>query len=262
MKKAYLAPAFALILGGFAALLRREMLATAFDPFTGLMNRGETSVMLLCVLTGVMVLFATVFARCVKGGYAPADTFRKGYKNNCVVVMAVSALAGLAVTAGGVLGWLGDEYRGVTETVLYCLEAVSGICIVALSVNAYTGRENIFVGISNIAPCLYFVARLALCYRDHAAVPAVLRYCFTLMALAAACVSFYYAAGYHYGRAKVFGTVASHLLGVYFCCMLLGEETTLPGMLVAAGTLIYLFFTAAAALRNLKRVKNDSISVK
>lgn len=262
MKKPYLAPVLALVIGAFAAALRWNMLATAFEPDTGLMKNGEVSVMLLCAITGAVLLGAAVFALCLGKRYAPADTFQRGYKNNSVTVMGLSVLAGLAVAAGGVLGFLGDMERSVTDTVLYALAAASGLCIVVLSVTAYTGKENSFAGIANITPSLYFVCRLALCYRDNAAEPAVLSYCFFLMTLAAASVSFYYAAGFYYGRAKVFGTAVSHLLGVYFCCMALGEGMGLTETLIAAGTLVYLFFSSASAMRNFKRVKIDDVPVK
>ncbi len=226
MRRYWTAPAAALLLGALGGFIRWKELNTSFEEATGLPKSGDVFTTAIISLTAVVAIVAVVFAILVSRRRTAPEIYRKAFYIGNYGSFALSALLGIAgCTLGVVFAFSGDcmGISGYVAWVFYALMIISGLSVVSTVLHSYTQKEGSAIYLTSVLPSIFFCYWMVLLYRENAGNPTLLEYCFSCYGFAAAALSFYYMAGYIYGRGKVGPTICFGLISIYLLIM------TVPG---------------------------------
>ncbi len=253
MRKLSLLPFGALLLGAAGAVLRRLQLTTAFDPYSGLPKSDSgLSALLLALVIAALALFAAAAVFVSLKLDAPGS-FRKSFYTGSYAAFALRAVLGLAVSVIAIVCVISGAdlmaLTGVSRWVFALLLFLSGVGMTSMAYYSYTQRrEKPFLKLFSVIPPLFYCYFMVALYRLNAGNPVLLDFCYGCMAFAAAALSFYYAAGYAYGRKNMAGTVFTSLASVFLMTLTLADSYTLPLKLVIAAGAVYLADSTARFL--------------
>lgn len=246
-------PLISIIAGIVGIVLRKKELATVFDSSTGLAERGATVTILLGVLSAFIVIVSLAYAVVgCRNGKAPGAYERAMSPGNAVELMMLF-LGGLAMIVGGVVYYFAarTEYAaGLYSLVFAVLAAASGVCQVILASAAYRKKRVEGMGIASVVTPLFLCLWLVATYRSYGTEPALLTYCGMCVAIIAATLSFYFNAGFAFGRKRLRSSVFFGLTAIYMCTVALADFTTLPTRLVLFGMILTMSINTASLVEN------------
>lgn len=238
-----------LAVSGFG--LHRLSIRTGFEAGTGLAIPGTPATVGLIVLAVLVCAAAVLGAFGALRGHTACGSYRGAFFGRSPVWILLRLVAALMLLPAGGAALLramlnigGQRLWYAAEAVLALLAAL-GLGAAALKSGSHTqakGWERAAVS----APPLYFCLRLVLCYKENAADPVLLHYCWPLLAMAAVSLALYYAAGYAFGAVKTKRTFAGFFIALFFCGVWLGSaagaEVFLPlSALITLGVLEFRF---------------------
>lgn len=255
MRKSWAAPAAALFLGAAGAYLRSIELDTAFEEGSGLLKEFGPVSIALTALSVFALLAAAVYGAAAAKGLQTGPDYGRAFSCASPLSFALSALCGAAAAAGGVLFFLAPSEPAMSSPVLFIFTlfaVLSGLSVIALAAAGRARRDSGLTCAASAVPELFFCFWMAIEYRKYASTPTLLFYCYRCVALAAAALSFYYAAGCAFGRAKPRMTVVSHLWAIYFLTLTLADTHAKALELVLAAALAATVLNAARFLRGLR----------
>lgn len=233
MRKNMIVIPTALAAGIVGMILRFVEVNTIFDASNGLAERYAPISIALVILS---VLFAA-FALCSVCGFKKQDV-KIDCKNafpmtnrlafSAVIVIGVIIVLGSVASAGvDILALRADlayasysveRNKILIEIILKAVFLLLGVGAGASIIKLTTCKEkNGKTGALAVIPVLFLCFWLVLTYKDNNTNPVLVEYCYKCFAVAAATVSFYYAAGYEYGKVTPRRTIVFHYLGAYFC---------------------------------------------
>ena len=253
MRNSWVAPVLALAAGTGGAVLRKVELATAFEEGSGLPVADAPATVGLAVLSVAIVTAAAVFAAlAVKKDKTPG-TYHKAFYNHSFLSFMFSAFFGAVVSAASAVFFLrpsGIGISGVPFIIFSIFAVLAGLSIIMLAMNGFTQKKSPGTVLFAVIPPVFFCFWLAVMYRDYAACPTIIEYCYRCLAIAFCALAFYYAAGYAFGRAKPKMTVTMHLVAIFFICVTLADNWPLVQQLLLAATLGFLFQNSVRFLRS------------
>jgi hypothetical protein len=254
MRNSWAAPALALCFGAGGALVRGMELSTGFDFFTGLAERGDVITKALIALCVAVAVCAVVFAIIVSKKYQAPDKFYRAFDMKNVALLAVLLIAGAVVIVGSVAA-VTKPFEGVEGTALWVFAIfgmLSGISMIVMALSAFTRREGAGLLLCSVIPAIFYCYWMVVLYRNNAGNPVLLDYCFGCFAFASAALSFYYIAGFVFGKIKIAPTVLFTLLGIFFLMVNLADLGSLPLILVTIGTVVFLTISCGLLLENME----------
>ncbi|MGM9521843.1 MAG: hypothetical protein ACI3VB_05120 [Oscillospiraceae bacterium] len=261
MRKSWIAPAAALIFGAAGLVLRRRELAGAFEPDTGLAVKGAGETVAMAALTAAVIAGIVIFTLLAVRGRTAPEMFRKAFYTGSFASFAVSFVMGLAVIAGAVIFVLNREdflIGGAAMWIFAVFALGTGISLLVMDLCEFTQKESPTLFLVSVIPSLFFCYWLVLLYRENAGNPTLLEYCYGCFAFAAASVSFYYAAGFAYGRRKTRATVAFNLLAIYLMMVTLADAHNSGLKLVIGGSVGFLALNTARLLGGLEKKPEEA----
>lgn len=228
-----------LALGGY--FLRQAQLRTAYDA-SGMIRPGASLGFFTWYTIAVVVLLALFAWTIAKRQDYSYITSRSPLTALCL------CLGGFALIAGSVMQYFSPEKS--TDALLALLSLFTGLCWVAMALGGLQGKR--------LHPLLYFPpviaygARLALDFRSLSSDPVILDYCYDLLALIFTMCALLELGAFAFDRGRRRRTVFFTLGGVFFCAASLAEAG-LAEAARTAGTMLYLFASAAVLLRPAKK---------
>jgi hypothetical protein len=235
-------------IGGF--FLRRWELTAAFEPDTGLAVLWTAPTVALIALS--VVLAAAFFLLC-RGDKYPLTAYRDAFAapgNWAYLVVGAGASALLLVS--GLWGLKEQLTGGAPKVLSLLLDALclaSFVCLLWIIPGNFRARQRQY-SLALLLPAYTCCVWLVNAYQQRAADPVVLDYVYQLLAIICALLGLYFAAGFSFGRGRVWLCGGFTLLGVYFGIVTLADEHTLSDRLLLLGLVLYQMASAAALLRN------------
>ena len=245
-KNAFIFPIAALVLGLAGGLLRQRELDTVFDPVTGLAERGAPVTVMLIALSVVVIILCAAAAFIVRKKYAAHRDYALALGPMSIPSLSVLTLAGLLWLAASVKIFFDARAAGAVSTVdlVFCgFSALSAISVIVLAFLARKSSKGPGLLFFSVIPSLFLCLWLVLLYKQNAANPVRLDFCYQCLAIAAAVLSFYFSAGCFFGKAAAAKTIFSYMITVFFGTLTLFDSFPLEmkGIFVAilAITIVY-----------------------
>ena len=235
----YLMALFALLAGGIGGFLRRQELATVFDPISGLAQQGAgiTALLALFSVFVLLLLFALSFS--VPKHFA--SSFKEVFGNVFAAIL-LTLLAGAFLVVTG-LDVLVLHYHGNLDPfslVRLGAALLAGAALMCMAIFGTGGRN---VALFSVFPVFWLCAWLVIGHIDRATDPVLLGYVYALFAKASLLLALYYIAGYAFSQGNPARLLFSSALGLYFTGVMAGEPFDLlrngPLFLLAAMVLLY-----------------------
>jgi hypothetical protein len=267
-KSAVVVPILALVTGLVGFFFRKMEVSTVFDPVTGLAKRGASVTTLMIGIAVLAAVIAVVSAVLTVRRYASEPEYTRAFAPRGMAYLGVSFLASAAWLVGSIWYFAGQmAARAVPEGVVpmpgagafsiidllfTVLAALSAISVIILARRAYKGSAGSEMLVFSVIPSIFFCFWLVVLYKNNAANPILLSYCYQTLAIAAAALSTYFSAGYVFGKAPTGKTIVSFFLAIFFCMVVLADNIGLPLKLLFGATAVIVLINTVVFLRNLK----------
>jgi hypothetical protein len=240
---------------GAGMFFRIRQLRAGFEPDSGLPVRGAPTTTLLLIYTAVFIACALVLALYVRRRLDLPDTYaraRAPFGNPALIISAALGLALLAAAvffAANVSTASGVSMTRAAQSLLCALTAL------ALPALELTGRKTRPAGaaalVFSLVPELFCTLWLVEMYRQNQTNPVLLTFVFQTLAVVCAAMSFYYTAGWVFGKPSPARTVFFHTLAVFFCAVSLADALPTHEKFVLAAFLVFLFLSFLRFTQNL-----------
>lgn len=258
-KSAVVLPLLALIAGAAGYLLRFIEVNSEFETATGFAVRnGQTGLILIALSVAVAVLAAA-------GGFIfssrrKADSeYGRAFSPKSFVYIGLSMFLGFVWLAADVLYFVnlrGNNALTAIDLIFILLAALFAFSVIFLARGAYKGQGGAEMLLFSVIPSIFFSFWLIVLYKNNAANPVLLSYCYQALAIAAAALSYYFSAGFVFGKAVTGRMLFSFLLTIYFCGVVIADNIGLPIKIFFAVTLAIQLINTVVFIRNLRpRVK-------
>ena len=210
-------------------LLRVLQLKYAFDE-QGLMVGGNGSVTVLAVLSAIVVLVVALFCRELESRPIYIEAFSDGI------------LELLLTMTGAIFLLLGSAIQIARKDMVEgALGVVAALCMAGVGTGRFRDRPAPLT--MHIYPFLYLVCKLIIDFKRWSIDPAILDYCFSLLAMICAMCATYHINGFCFDKGRRRITVFWCLCGVFFCGVTLADGGV-DNWLVNGGLGIWLFVNA------------------
>lgn len=248
-------PLLALVAGAAGFFARLIELATAFDKFTGLAQRGDATTYALIAISGALLLVVLFFSIYAARKYKTMPGFDNAFGTDTLIYPVIFVIIGIAWLVSTVIGFFGLEPVEVFKQVdLYflILSALAAISVALFAVDIYEDPLRRMKVVLSIVPALFMCFWLIMIYRQNAANPVLLSYAYHCLAIIASALGFYFTSGFVYNKPAPGKAIFSYLAAVYFCFVTLADPHA-PGMKIVFIALIATNAVHASMLiRNLK----------
>lgn len=215
-KTIYIAPVMTVIAGTAGYFLRQLELGAAFEP-SGFAIPGAQETQNLMVLSLAFALVAVLIAAVLSKKLEFSNEYVSAFSISSLIVLFLNFILGAGIVASAVFYYLGINISYLSlEAIHLALAALSGISVMVASISAYKGKSYFALPFFSVIPSVFLCVWLIIVYKDNSANPVLISYAYQSLAIAAAALSFYYSAGFVYGRSKPFRTLLSSMLAVFF----------------------------------------------
>lgn len=251
-------PLFSIAAGIVGMLLRKKELATIFDSATGLAERGAAVTTLLGLLSAVVVLISILYAAvgCRNGrAEEPYEVIMAPRSPLGLLLLFISSV--LIVIGGGWYFFAARaEGAGGIYTIAFAVLAIAaGVCQIVLAAASYSKKRAEGMSIAASVTPLYLCLWLVATYRNYGTEPSLLRFCGMCIALIAATLSFYYTAGFAFGKFKLKRTVAVSLAAIYMCTVALADFAQLHTRFILGGLVVIMSVNTMSLVINSHKPK-------
>ena len=254
-KSAVIIPLFALIAGIIGFVIRQMEVSTGFEATTGFAKRGFAATTNLIIVSAVVILLAAAIGILAKVRMKADNDYKRTFAPKGFLYLAVSFVLGFAWLAADVLYLLDLYGKGavsVLDIIFVFLAAASALSVIFLARGAYKGRGGGEMLLFSVIPSVFFCFWLIVLYKNNASNPVILRFSYECLAIAAAALSYYFSAGFVFGKSVTGRTLFSFLVTIYFCLVVLADSVGIPIKIIFGLTAVNAFVNTVVYLRNLR----------
>lgn len=265
-KSAVVIPLAALLAGAIGFIIRQMEVNTGFDSATGFAKRDFQVTNILIGLSVLVIVLAAVFALLASRKYKAENDYTKAFAPKGFVYIALSFILGIGWLAADVLYFIEKRAAALSDAmalpapgvnvidyIFVFLAAVTAVSLLLMARSAYRGHGGSELIAFSVAPSIFFCFWLIILYKDNAANPVLLSYCYQCLAIAAATLSAYFSAGFVFKKSVTGKTLFSFLLTIFFCAVVLADHVILPIKLFFGVTMLFQLMNTVVFIRNLKR---------
>ena len=257
MRRKNLISLAALLLGAVGAALRLAELRTGFEPGTGLPVPGAAARTALIALTAVTAAGALFIAIKLSGEYREPAGYIRTFRVRVPLFALLQVLLGLVTAVSGLwcLGLATPPMglEGLPKWLFAGLMVLTGASMAATAALAFLKRENGLLPLTSVIPAVFFCYWMVCLYRENAGNPVLQDYCYSALAMAASSVSFYFDAGYAYGRRNLRASVFMDLSAIFLLSVAAADPAPAPLRLALAAAALYKTSVSFRLLSVLKR---------
>lgn len=254
-KSAVVISVFALIAGIIGYLLRSQEVNTVFESVTGLAERNALVTVILISLSALVIVLAVVFAVSISSRYKAENAYTQAFKSNSFIYFAVSFLIGMIWLAAAVIYFFSQRTSGVLtviDVVFVFLALLSAVSVIVLAHGTFIRRSGNEMMLFSVIPSLFFCFWLVILYKDNAANPVLLSFGYQSLAIAACALSYYFSAGFAFGKAVTGRAVFTYIVTIFFCIVVLADPISLPVKLIFVITVVNMLMSTLLFINNLK----------
>ena len=255
-KSAVAIPVLALVAGAFGFIIRQMEVNTAFESATGFAKRNAMSTTILIALSGLVIILAVLFALLTVTKFKAENDYSKVFAPKGFLYIGAAFVLALCWLAADVYNFFDKRAAiSIIDIIWIFLAAVTAFSLLFLARGAYKGRGGTEMLLFSVIPSIFFCYWLIILYKDNAANPILLSYCYQCLAIAAAALSFYFSAGFVYKKSVTGRSLVSFLVTIYFCAVVLADNISLPLKMIFAITLVLQFMNTVVFIRNLRPIE-------
>ena len=243
------------VAAAFGAFFRWIQNQAAFEADTGLVIYGSIwskIVVLLCLAAATGILGLVVGLR--KKDFYPTTTCATVFRGTTPLPPYIYNTLAVVMIVGGVVLYVVAKYEqyGAILRLLSIFAVLSGLSFRYLVSAPYKKHEDALQCLCCAVTVLMYSYWLIVCYKLHAATPSAWTYGFEVLAIGANAISFYYVAGYAFGRVRPYRSLFFSMLGAFLSLVTLpdGHYLGMQLMFVAsAGMQMYFAWMITANMR-------------
>ena len=240
MKK-ILYPLLALALGAAGYLLRTRQLAEAIHPDTGLLILAHPATYALIGLTAGAALVLLILSLTVA---SEAQNWYAAFHADSPLPRLLSYIGALGFGATTLLVLYLLTLSGLPYSLLELpFQSFFGLLMIFACAAAFflTGRngDSGSTSLAPVIPGFTCCVWLVLTYHSNASTPSVMAFLWQLLAVIAACMSWYYTAGFAFQHPHPRRTVFFYLMTITLCITALADRTELYQQVLLASTALW-----------------------
>lgn len=240
MKK-ILYPLLALALGAAGYLLRTRQLAEAIHPDTGLLILAHPATYALIGLTAGAALVLLILSLTVA---SEAQNWYAAFHADSPLPRLLSYIGALGFGATTLLVLYLLTLSGLPYSLLELpFQSFFGLLMIFACAAAFflTGRngDSGSTSLAPVIPGFTCCVWLVLTYHSNASNPSVMAFLWQLLAVIAACMSWYYTAGFAFQHPHPRRTVFFYLMTITLCITALADRTELYQQVLLASTALW-----------------------
>ena len=251
-------PFFALISGAAGFYLRRMELMNVFDINTGLPARGAGITLGLIALSALVLLLMLVFCiRAVDKHVSPAG-FENAFGTDPLTYPFAFALIGCIWLGATVKRFFDLNGAGAllrSDLFFLVLSALAAISVAYFAIEMYQDPRRKMIYALSIIPSLFMCFWLILIYKQNAANPVLLSYCYQCLAVIASALGFYFTSGFVYGKPSPGKTIFFYLAAIYFGFVTLADAHSLTIRMIFAAIIAMNMTYSSMLIRNMRLKK-------
>ncbi|MCL2152549.1 MAG: hypothetical protein FWH57_06270 [Oscillospiraceae bacterium] len=248
-------PFFTFVAGAAGFYIRLMELVNAFDEETGLPRRGADITNALIAVSIVFLLFILIFSIRVAVKHKSENGFENAFGTYPVAIPIVFTLIGAIWIGATVMYYMNLNVTGpipATELVFLILSAFSAISVAFFAVEMFQDPQRKTKFTLSVVPSLFVCYWLIIIYRQNAANPVLLSYCYQCLAVIASALGFYYTSGFVYGKLAPGKAVFCYFSAVYFSFVTLADKHALSIKIIFAALIAVNTIHASRLIKNLR----------
>ncbi len=253
---AVIMPITALIAGAAGLFLRYTELNTVFDSVTGFAERGAKVSYYLMLLSVAAFVVSIIYALIVRFTTKASSEYERAFAPASMLYLVIHVILGLAMLFAAYLYWR-DATANFALTpfdiVFIVFAALTGISLIFMACGAYKGKSGTGICIFSVIPAIFFCIWLILIYKRHSSDPVLLNFCYQCLAAAFAALSFYYGAGFVFGRPKPAKTIVAFFMSIFFCTVVLLDNISKSELIIYVVVIVTQLVNSAEFIRNLEK---------
>lgn len=255
---AIIMPFFTLLAGAAGFYLRQTELWNVFDRYTGLPQRWSGITLGLIALCAAFLLIALLFSIGVGMKYRSPAGFENAYGTDPLTYPFAFCVIGIV--------WLGATVKqfvdlnaigSMPNSELYfsILSALAAISLAFFAVEMYQDPRRKIIFSLSVVPTLFMCFWLILVYKQNAANPVLLSYCYQCLAIIASTLGFYFTSGFVYNKPAPGKTVFFYFASIFFCFVTLADGHSLTTSLIFVALIAVNITYSSMLIRNLRLKK-------
>lgn len=237
-KKALTVNAYVVAAGAFGAFFRWLQNQTAFETDTGLLKPGVINYIVPLVIVAALYLFYRIVKGIKAQRLTPPDNVWHAFRAKHIAYPAVYYGTALITVVGGFVTLLTARdfigagfFRFVALLALVCGVSFPMIC--SASKKKYSpSMVSTIMTLPIIMCCVWLIGS----YKVNASTPTVWAFAVEIIALCILTISFYYAAGFAFGKAMPHRAMFFNMAGAFMCIMTLADTRLFGLQLVLVGS--------------------------
>lgn len=248
-------PFFALLAGAAGFCMRLTERWNVFDA-AGLPERGASITLVLIAFSAVFLLIALLFAIRAGVKYRSPSGFENAFGTDPLTYPFVFSLIGIV--------WLGATVKyffdlnsaggaSIGELCFVILSALSAISTAFFAIEMYQDPRRKMVFTLTVVPTLFLCFWLILMYKQNAANPVLLSYCYQCLAIIAAALGCYYTSGFVYRKPYHGKAIFAYMAAIYFCFVTIADKQPMTTRLIYAAIIAVNLIYLSMLIRNLRR---------
>ena len=210
--------------GGF--FLRLSERANVFDALTGLPGRNAATTVTLILITAAFMAGILIFAIIAASKHKALPGFENAFGTDPYIYPVIFIGIGVAWLIGTFLYFLGLNAHGeftLIDIIFMIFSALSAISVAFFAIEMYQdSRRNAPYALC-VVPTLFMCFWLIYVYRLNASNPILLSFIYQSFAIIASALSFYFTAGFLYGKPSPGKAIVAHYTAIYFCIVTLAD---------------------------------------
>lgn len=250
----WLAPTCAVLLGVAGGFLRVRQLENAFEEATGLAKTGAPESAAVLALSIVVAVTALGLAVWVSRRFKAQGSYCQAFRLPGTAALIAFWIFSAMTLTGSVMFALGKRSLPVTglgEWMFVAFAVATGVSMLVDALTAITKREGQLMLAASVVPAVFYCYWLVLLYRTNLSNPVLSDFCYGCLGFACAAMSFYYVAGFVFGRRKNGCTAFFLLTAIFFLCIELVDESSSAMRLMLIGTIGVFFILCGSFLQRL-----------
>ena len=248
-------PFLSLLAGAAGFYLRLVELMNVFDIRTGLPERGAAITIGLLALCAAFLIFALLFSIKVGVKYKSPGKFENAFGTDPLTYPFALSVIGV-IWLGATVKYFIDinSVRALltSELCFSVLSALAAISVAFFAIEMYQDPRRKMTFALSIIPTLFMCFWLILLYKQNAANPVLLSYCYECLAIIASALGFYFTSGFVYNKPAPGKAVFTYFAAIFFCFITLADNHSLTIRLIFAALIAVNITYSSMLIRNLR----------
>ena len=253
---AFFVPFFSALAGVGGFYLRLSERQNVFDVMTGLPDRNAATTVWLYMLSAAFIIFIIVFSIVAATKHKALPGFESAFGTDPFAYPVIFVLIAIAWLVGTFLYFSDiNTYGFFTSYDIYfiVLSALSAISVAFFAIEMYQDSRRQAPYALCVIPTAFMCFWLIFLYRHNASNPILLSYIYQLLAIVTTAMSFYFTAGFLYGKPAPGKSIVAYFASIYFCIITLADGHPTGITVIFCALIAVNLIHSVMLLRNLQR---------